>query len=53
VTEEPTKWVKVSTELLAELGEWSEPVRVKVESDVDNVLEMVFKREVTPIHTDP
>jgi len=54
MAEEPTKWVKVSTALLAELGEWSEPVRVKVESDTDNVLEMIFKREeVTPIQTDP
>lgn len=54
MTEEPTKWVKVSIELLAELGEWSEPVRVKVERDTDDVLELVFKREgVMPIQTDP
>ena len=38
------KWVQVSTELLAELGEWSEPVRVKVVSDADNVLDMIFQR---------
>lgn len=38
------KWVQVATELLAELGEWSEPVRVKVESDVDGVLELIFQR---------
>jgi hypothetical protein len=42
--EEPTKWVQVSTELLAELGEWSEPVQVKVESDQDNILELIFRR---------
>jgi hypothetical protein len=42
------KWVKVSTELLAELGEWSEPVRVKIEADVDNVLEMVFQTVERP-----
>jgi hypothetical protein len=38
------KWVQVSTELLAQLGEWSEPVRVMIESDVDDVLELVFQR---------
>jgi len=38
------RWVQVSTELLAELGEWSEPVRVKVVSETDGVLEMVFQR---------
>jgi hypothetical protein len=38
------KWVQVSTELLAQLGEWSEPVRVKVVSETDGVLEMVFER---------
>lgn len=43
--ERPTKWVKVSTELLTQLGEWSEPVRVKIESDIDDVLELIFKRE--------
>ena len=44
MAEDIFKWVRVSTELLAQLGEWSEPVRVKVESDVDNVLELVFQR---------
>jgi hypothetical protein len=43
MTDERTKWVRVSTELLAELGEWSEPVRVKIETDVDNVLELIFQ----------
>jgi hypothetical protein len=38
------RWLRVSTELLAELGEWSEPVRVKVVSDTDGVLNMIFKR---------
>ena len=38
------KWVRVSTELLAELQEWSEPVRVKVVSDVDDILDLVFER---------
>ena len=38
------KWVRVSHELLAELGEWSEPVRVKVVSDVDDILDLVFER---------
>jgi hypothetical protein len=38
-----TKWVRVSTELLAQLEEWSVPVRVKIERDVDDVLEMVFQ----------
>jgi hypothetical protein len=42
--ETPTKWVMVSTELLAQLGEWSEPVRVKVVSDADGILDMVFQR---------
>jgi len=44
VVEGPTKWVKVSTELLAELGEWSEPVRVKIVSETDGVLDMIFER---------
>jgi hypothetical protein len=44
IDDELRKWVQVSTELLAELGEWSEPVRVKVETDVDNVLELIFQR---------
>jgi hypothetical protein len=41
---EREKWVRVSTELLAQLGEWSEPVRVKIISDTDNVLDMIFER---------
>ena len=43
MSEERTKWVEVSTELLGELGEWSEPVRVKVESETDGVLMMIFQ----------
>ena len=42
--ETPTKWVMVSTELLAQLGEWSEPVRAKIVSETDGVLELVFQR---------
>ena len=38
------KWVKVSTELLAQMHEWSEPVRVKIVSDEEGVLDMVFER---------
>ena len=38
------KWVRVSTELLAELGQWSEPCRIKIVSDVDDILDMVFER---------
>ena len=38
------KWVRVSTELLAELGDWSEPVQVQIVEDKDNILEMVFRR---------
>lgn len=45
-----TIYVKVSTALLAELSEWSEPVRVKVERDWnDDTFEMVFKREGTDL----
>ena len=40
------KWVRVSTELLAELEEWSDPVRVRISSETDGVLEMEFRREV-------
>ena len=40
----PTKWVQVSTELLAQLGEWSEPVRAKIVEDKDGVLELIFQR---------
>lgn len=40
----PFKWVRVSTELLAQLGEWSEPVRVKVVEDQSDVLDMIFQR---------
>lgn len=29
---ERTVWVEVSTELLAEMGEWSEPVQVRIEN---------------------
>lgn len=38
-------WVRVSTELLAELGEWSEPVRIRILEDDNGVLEMLFKTE--------
>lgn len=38
------KWVRVSDELLAELGEWSEPVRIMVVSETDGILDMVFQR---------
>ncbi len=45
MTETPgTKWVLVSTELLAQLQEWSEPVRVKIVEDDAGVLEMIFER---------
>lgn len=41
-----TIYVKVSTPLLGELSEWSEPVRVKVERDWnDDTFEMIFRRE--------
>jgi hypothetical protein len=38
-------WVEVATELLAELGEWSDPVRVRI-SDLrpDGGVEMVFQK---------
>lgn len=39
-----TIWVKVSTELLAELTEWSDPVQVRVEKDSDDTYGMVFRR---------
>ena len=42
--EQAAKWVQVSTELLAELGEWSEPVQAKVVSDTDGVLDLIFRR---------
>lgn len=39
-----TIFVKVSTELLSDLSEWSEPLRVKVERDWnDDTYEMVFR----------
>jgi hypothetical protein len=40
-----TVWVEVATELLAELGEWSEPVRVRI-SDLrpNGKVEMVFQK---------
>lgn len=37
------KWVRVSTELLAQLREWSSPVQVCVTSEEDGVLEMQFR----------
>ena len=39
-----TIWVKVSTDLLAELAEWSDPVQVKVEKDLDDTYDMIFRR---------
>jgi hypothetical protein len=40
-----TIYVKVTTELLADLFDWSEPVRVKVEKNyTDDTYEMIFKR---------
>jgi hypothetical protein len=41
-----TIYVKVSTHLLGELGEWSDPVRVKAEQQPDDTYELIFKREV-------
>ena len=38
-------WVRVSTELLAQLNDWSEPVRIKVASDEDDILTMYMMRE--------
>lgn len=38
-----TIYVKVSTELMRELGEWSEPLRVKVEKHMDDTYELVFR----------
>lgn len=40
-----TIYVKVSTELLAELAKWSEPVRVMIERQLDDTYDMTFKRE--------
>ncbi len=40
-----TIYVKVSTELLAESAEWSEPLRVRIERQPDDTYEMTFKRE--------
>lgn len=39
---EHEKSVRVSTELLAQMGEWSRPVRIKIVGDENDVLEMVF-----------
>jgi hypothetical protein len=44
VMSDRSKMVEVSTELLAEMHEWSEPVEVRVEADRDGVLEMTFRR---------
>lgn len=49
MTGPPTVWVEVATELLAELGEWSEPVQVRVERiDPAGRCEMVFRRPPPP-----
>ncbi len=38
-------WVEVSTELLAELGDWSEPVQVRIDRVTpDRQAEMVMQR---------
>ena len=50
MAEDIFKWVRVSTELLAQVGEWSEPVRVMVVSDVDNMLDLVFQRVEQEAH---
>lgn len=39
-----TVYVKVSTDLLAELSKWSEPLRVMVERQHDDTYDMVFQR---------
>ena len=39
-------YVKVSTALLAEMFEWSDPLRVRIERQADDTYEMTFKREV-------
>jgi len=39
-----SKWVEVATELLAELGEWSEPYQVKIIRDNNGELEMIFRK---------
>ena len=38
------KWVRVSTEMLAVLGQWSDPVEARIVSDDDDVLELEFRR---------
>lgn len=40
-----TVWVEVATELLAEMGEWSEPVQVRIHDLRPNgQVEMEFRR---------
>lgn len=39
-----TVYVKVSTELLAELDEWSPAVQAKIERHPDDTYELVFRR---------
>lgn len=41
------KWVRVSTELLAEMREWSEPVEVRIVGEDNGVLDMEFRRVET------
>lgn len=41
-----TKFVEVSTSLLATLGEWTEPLQVRVASEVDAILEMQFRKPI-------
>lgn len=40
-----TIYVKVGVELLAELTEWSEPVRAMIVRHPDETYELIFKRE--------
>ena len=42
-----TVYVKVSTEILAELADWSEPLHVRIEREIDDSFVMVFKRPET------
>jgi len=43
-----SQWIEVSSELLADLKQWSEPLQVKVERDNNGELLMIFRQpEVT------
>lgn len=43
-----TIFVKVSTELLSSMNEWSEPVQVRIERQPDDTYEMVFRKVESP-----